>query len=143
MNVNDQRLARHDKIDKLSLLRHCHWDQCGSIACLQSRDFLLKWRAIEQLAHDFSQYLSGCSDKKRMATHLLRLKMSLILKGCSIFFHTCTSTSKYTPLLTSNNTSADYIESEINLFKYLQVWSPNVIYYANNECLSAIVRIFS
>ena len=36
----------------------------SSIACLQSRDFLPKWRAIEQLVHDFSQYLSACSKIK-------------------------------------------------------------------------------
>ena len=47
--------------------------------------FAITWRFAqmtgnEQLVHDFSQYLSGCSEINWTITHLSRLKMSLTLK---------------------------------------------------------------
>ena len=49
------------------------------IACLLSRDFSPKWRAIEQLVHDCSpyDYLSVCSEINWTATHLSGLTLQI------------------------------------------------------------------
>ena len=79
----------------------------GGFNCLlQSHDFLPKQQAIEQLAHNFSQYLSARSKIKWRQHIYLRLKMSLNLKMCPMdrfsSYLLVNWNSRFTPLQTTN-----------------------------------------